>query len=159
MINCHLDPEFLIGLSDRWRSLALSSPLLLALWLSLSCIGWMVNVEDKIFLRGPRSTLWLEAFSQCPGHSNGRHLRSGEENTVRDGSTSGRPLSYHLMLCADSDIIHVNVLGTSMVILNSYKVATELLDQRSSTYSSRQVDSNTLFQSIFFFYGIFSCFI
>ena len=43
----------------------------------------------------------------------------------------------HLILRADSDIIHVNALGTSMVILNSYKVATELLGQRSSNYSSR----------------------
>ena len=50
---------------------------------------------------------------------------------------SDLPLSIHLMFYADSDIIHVNALGTSMVILNSYKVATELLDQRSSTYSSR----------------------
>ena len=49
----------------------------------------------------------------------------------------GPSLSIHLMLCADSDIIHVNALGTSMIILNSYKVATDLLDQRSSIYSSR----------------------
>ena len=47
------------------------------------------------------------------------------------------PLSIHLMTCADSDIIHVNVLGTSMIILNSYEVATDLLDKRSSIYSSR----------------------
>ena len=46
-------------------------------------------------------------------------------------------LLLHLILRADSDIIHVNALGTSMIILNSYKVATDLLDQRSSTYSSR----------------------
>ena len=46
-------------------------------------------------------------------------------------------LSIHLMLCADSDIVHVNALGTSMIILNSYEVATDLLDRRSSTYSSR----------------------
>ena len=46
-------------------------------------------------------------------------------------------LSIHLMPCAESDIIHVNALGTSMVVLNSYKVATDLLDQRSGTYSSR----------------------
>ena len=39
--------------------------------------------------------------------------------------------------CADSDIIHVNALGISMIILNSYEVATDLLDQRSSTYSNR----------------------
>ena len=46
-------------------------------------------------------------------------------------------LIIHLIPCADSDIIHVNALGTSIIILNSYKVATDLLDQRSSTYSSR----------------------
>ena len=46
-------------------------------------------------------------------------------------------LSIHLILCADSDIIHVNALGTSMVILNSYQVATDILEQRSSTNSSR----------------------
>ena len=50
---------------------------------------------------------------------------------------SDSPLRIHLLLCADSDIIHVNALGTSMIILNSYEVATDLLDQRSSTYSSR----------------------
>ena len=50
---------------------------------------------------------------------------------------SNPPLSIHLILCADSDIIHVDALGTSMIILNSHKVATDLLDQRSSTYSSR----------------------
>ena len=47
------------------------------------------------------------------------------------------PLSIHLILYTDSDIIHVDALGTSIIILNSYKVATDLLDQRSSTYSSR----------------------
>ena len=46
-------------------------------------------------------------------------------------------LRFHLIVCVDSDIIHVNALGTSMIILNSYEVATDLLDQRSSTYSSR----------------------
>ena len=54
--------------------------------------------------------------------------------TVRD---SDPPISIHLILCADSDIIHVNALGTSIVILNSYKAATDLFDQRSSIYSSR----------------------
>ena len=98
----------------------------------------MANVKDKIFLRGPKSTLWLETFFQCQAHSNGRRSRSGDENTVRNGSKSDPPLHLIiLMLRTDSDIIHVNALGTSMIILNSYKVATDLLDQRSSTYSSR----------------------
>ena len=46
-------------------------------------------------------------------------------------------LSIHLMTCADSEIIHVNVLGTSMIILNSYEVTTDFLDRRSSNNSSR----------------------
>ena len=47
------------------------------------------------------------------------------------------PHSIDLTPCLDSDIIHVNALGTSMVILNSYKVAADLLDERSTIYSSR----------------------
>jgi hypothetical protein len=45
--------------------------------------------------------------------------------------------NIYLMPCTDSDIIHVNALGTSIVILNSYKVAADLLDKRSGIYSSR----------------------
>ena len=47
------------------------------------------------------------------------------------------PHNIHLLCCTDSDIIHVNVLGTSIVILNSYDVAVSLLDKRSGIYSSR----------------------
>ena len=47
--------------------------------------------------------------------------------------------NIHLMPSTDSDIIHVNALGTSIVILNSYEVAVNLLDKRSGIYSSRQV--------------------
>jgi hypothetical protein len=45
--------------------------------------------------------------------------------------------NIHLMPCTDSDIIHVNALGTSVIILNSYEVAVNLLDKRSGIYSSR----------------------
>ena len=72
-------------LSHRWPSISL--PLFSAPWLSSLCIGWMANVvKDEIFLRGPKSILWLEAFFQCPAHSNGRRLRSGDKNSVRYGS-------------------------------------------------------------------------
>ena len=47
--------------------------------------------------------------------------------------------NIHLMPPTDSDIIHVNALGTSMIILNSYEVAVNLLDKKSSIYSSRRV--------------------
>ena len=101
----------------------------------------MADVNDKIFLQGPKSTLWLEAFFQCPAHSNGRRLQSGDKNTVR---ASKEPLILlFLIVYSDSDIIHVNALGRSMVILNSYKVASDLLDQRSISYSSRWVGYRT----------------
>jgi hypothetical protein len=45
--------------------------------------------------------------------------------------------NIHLIPSTDSDIIHVDALGTSIVILNSYEVAVNLLDKRSSIYSSR----------------------
>ena len=74
---------------------------------------------------------------------NAQHTRMGDvcELGTRIQSVMGRdfelPHSIHLMFCADSDIIHVNALGTSMIILNSYQVATDLLDRRSNNYSSR----------------------
>jgi hypothetical protein len=40
-------------------------------------------------------------------------------------------------LTTDSDILHFDILGTSVVVLNSYKAAKELLDYRSGIYSSR----------------------
>ena len=42
---------------------------------------------------------------------------------------------------SDSDIIYVNAAGTSIVVLNSYDAAIELLEKRSNIYSSRFVDS------------------
>ncbi len=37
----------------------------------------------------------------------------------------------------DTDIIHLDVAGTSIVVLNTVEAATELLDNRSAIYSSR----------------------
>ena len=47
------------------------------------------------------------------------------------------PHNIHLMPCTDFDIIHVNAVSTSIVILNSYEAAVNLLDKRSSIYPSR----------------------
>jgi len=42
-----------------------------------------------------------------------------------------------LFLLADSDIIHLNVVGTSMVVLDTSEAANELLERRSLIYSDR----------------------
>lgn len=37
----------------------------------------------------------------------------------------------------DSDIIHLNVAGTSIIVLDTSEAVTELLERRSSIYSGR----------------------
>jgi len=49
------------------------------------------------------------------------------------------PYSLKLTCSSGSDIIYLEALGKKMIILNSYDVATELLDRRSHIYSSRGV--------------------
>ena len=46
------------------------------------------------------------------------------------------------MIVAGSDVVHVDVLGTHMVIVNSTKAAKELFDKRSSIYSDRYFTVN-----------------
>ena len=47
------------------------------------------------------------------------------------------------MFCADlvldSDVIHANVLGTDVIIVNSSAAAVDLFKKRSAFYSSRLV--------------------
>jgi hypothetical protein len=49
-------------------------------------------------------------------------------------------LSFNLIgLYAGSDIIHLSVLGQSVVVINKYETAVEILDKRSGIHSSRYV--------------------
>lgn len=41
----------------------------------------------------------------------------------------------------DSELIHVDALGSHFIIVNSAEAATELLDKRSSQYSDRYRES------------------
>ena len=50
--------------------------------------------------------------------------------------TAALPYS-RVVLYSGSDVLHVDVLGTHIVILNSAKAANELLEKRSSLYSDR----------------------
>ena len=80
-----------------------------------------------------------EASSYRKPSFNAHQSRVGDSYEVgkRIQSVFDTQYNIHLMPCTDSDIIHVNALGTSIVILNSYEVAVNLLDKRSSIYSSR----------------------
>lgn len=48
---------------------------------------------------------------------------------------------------SESDILHVDAAGQSMVILNSYDAALDLLERRSSVYSSRFVSGDEWVES------------
>ncbi|SJL11893.1 uncharacterized protein ARMOST_15307 [Armillaria ostoyae] len=48
-----------------------------------------------------------------------------------------RKQDRNVELDADSDIIHLDVVGTSVIVLNSLDATSDLLDKRSSIYSSR----------------------
>jgi hypothetical protein len=43
----------------------------------------------------------------------------------------------------DSDILHVKLFQTHVVVLNSARAAKELLEKRSALFSDRHVDVNT----------------
>ena len=70
---------------------------------------------------------------------NAHHTRMGNiwEMGTRTQSVIDLPHSIHPITRIDSDIMHANALGTSIIILNSYQVANDLLVKRSSIYSSR----------------------
>ena len=44
-------------------------------------------------------------------------------------------------LFAGSDIIYMNVLGQSIIVIDKYETAVEILDKRSGIYSSRYVSA------------------
>lgn len=44
---------------------------------------------------------------------------------------------HAILIVSGSDVVHVDVLGTHMIIVNSTKAAKELFDKRSSIYSDR----------------------
>jgi hypothetical protein len=47
--------------------------------------------------------------------------------------------AYPIYLHGGSDIVYLNVLGQSIIVIDKYETAVELLDKRSGSYSSRFV--------------------
>ncbi|TDL20292.1 hypothetical protein BD410DRAFT_375851 [Rickenella mellea] len=55
----------------------------------------------------------------------------------RDMPTKFQWLTYHKWAKQYGDIVHVNIFGQSIVIVNSYDIAFDLFERRSSNYSDR----------------------
>jgi hypothetical protein len=69
------------------------------------------------------------------GHNNGLSSQSGESSTV---GGSFKSISFPFVSSIGiGNIIYLNAAGQPMVILNSQKVAADLLDRRAGIYSDR----------------------
>jgi hypothetical protein len=53
---------------------------------------------------------------------------------VRNGRVFSVPVA---LIAPDSDIIHLNMAGTSVIVLSSYEAIDTLFEKRSSLYSDR----------------------
>lgn len=68
--------------------------------------------------------------------ASGRSLVTSEENLVRPWSTLDAPNATWIY-CFPGDIIYLNIVGQPIVVINSAKIAADLLDRRASIYSDR----------------------
>jgi hypothetical protein len=100
----------------------------------------MTNVKDEIFFGAQNDPVIGNLLFNVQRTRMGDVCELEVGKGIKSESVMDRhpdsPLNVRLMLCVDtdSDIIHVNALGTSMIVLNSY-ASYHLLDQRSNTYS------------------------
>ena len=69
------------------------------------------------------------------GPSNGLSSQNGESSSVSGSFESF--FSPFLIFIGLGDVIYLNAAGQPMVILNSQKVAADLLDRRAGIYSDR----------------------
>jgi hypothetical protein len=83
---------------------------------------WLMgNLRDL-----PTKYPWLKYEKM--GQDIGKHLQGGSF-----------PIAETHRRCLGSDILHLEFFGTHLVVLNSEKAATDLLEKRSSIYSDRCV--------------------
>ena len=112
-------------------------PALFSLYLFAST-SHIVEVSRRMAFLYPQvqgSCHWLVTCWIYPRALSGKFIISGASNSVRHRTSTKPILTRHL----DSDIIHLDVAGTSIIVLDSFEAATDLLEKRSSLYSSRFV--------------------
>lgn len=104
-------------------------------WRSIYTLG--KNASRYLCLLVPRNFLSWEICSTFQRAMNGWSMPSGVNNSV---STSVfEYASVKQVTPIDSNIIHAYAVGHDLIIVNSFDVAIELCDKRSSIYSSRWV--------------------
>ena len=87
------------------------------------------------FLQAPRNCRWLVTCSSCPPRMHGKCGQNGGNYIVSEQVLMPPPSLFWSL--KDTDILHLEVPGQSIIVLNSYEAAKELLERRSAIYSSR----------------------
>ena len=147
-------PPATVLLSHRWKRLhqflKWQITTLTSHWL-LPSLGVLCS---RAWSNGPRVLVYLPVQEAIPSWVTslayilpkfGRYLTPGVNNMV--GSLRLSPhtirtltqMLTHWTLYAPGHITHINVWGQDMIILNSSKAASDLLDKRSATYSNRPI--------------------
>jgi len=92
-----------------------------------------VGLSHAPFLQVLRSCHCLVTCSSCRPRMHGKYGLNGGSFIVSSSHVS----SESFLILKDTDILHLKVPGQSIIVLNSYEAAKELLERRSAIYSSR----------------------
>ena len=105
-----------------------------------------------LFLLVPRVCQWSATCSICRPVSSGKPITNGAKSLVCSTLWFAVGIWYLMKKDPDTDILYLNVAGTSLVVLDTSEAAMELLEKRSSIYSGRSL----LFVWYTFDYSIFT---
>ena len=116
----------------RYDNLLVASMLLFG----LAIFVWYASKKRLPYPPGPRRLPIVGNLFSMPSREEWVTYRKWSEES---GMTLHcyRPVASPTRVPSGSDIVHVDVLGSHIVILNSIKAANDLLDKRSSIYSDR----------------------
>lgn len=119
-----------LAVSKRWSQSRSSFSWRYVVW-SLSSSTVITLVLGEGFLQVQKVSLSSETLYNSVT-SNGSNSVAGENNTVR--RPNNRSLYNSRLL---GDILYLNAAGQPVIVINSLKIAGDLLDRRATIYSER----------------------
>jgi hypothetical protein len=115
--------------------------ILLAVVLAISCLTYLILHKGRRRLPyppGPRRLPIVGNLFSMPSREEWvTYGKWSKDCGMRQPVHSHRILRCFTQPYPGSDVIHIDILGSHIVILNSIKSANELLEKRSSIYSDR----------------------
>jgi len=101
----------------------------------------LVGQPTFLSLQAQKDTLWLATCVIFHLVLSGKHIINGVKNFVSFSLQSCYFFFVEIWLesisITETDILYLNVAGQSIIVLDTFEAANELLERRSSLYSSR----------------------